>query len=985
MITMVDHFERVLRLVEAQDAADPSSWQTRYIALLWMSTLVLQPFSLERLCSGEPTAAQRVVLLLKSYLMVPDKAQDAAAFLAARFLSRPDMKDAVLPEFLDWAVVRLANISGAESLSANIMQKGLLHALAQIFKHARREDIQPYSSAVLTRLLACNLSASPYSHVQRMFFKVLQRIGLTFLPARVASWRYQRGLRSLEATLASQQHQPVEDSPGAGDSEDNFPVAPEVEDVLAELLKGLQAQHNIVRWSAAKGVGRVAERLPRLLGQEVVGAVLERGGDGDAQQGACLALAELGRRGALLPEQLPVTLAAAHRALLYHPQRGGMSVRDSACFLLWSLARTFPPAVLQPHMPQIVADLLTTALFDREVNCRRAASAAFQEHVGRQGSVDHGIDILTLVDFQAVGSRSHCYLDLSVQVAKFPGYGPALVAHLMEHKLNHWDSAIRSLAAQALGKLTVAAPVETAKLIPRLLELAGNPRTPLHLRHGTILALGELWAALPANRRPAGLILELDSRKLLRGVGSELMKTAACTMLAQLSAAGLPLTAESQGAWRNLLTQCLQQVEPAIRDTAVAAVGPFYNHYFPQADSSIVAQFISKLKTAVPEAHYGLLIALGALPLKHLCAGRQAALDTVAEAVQSGHVESRRAALRTLVALAKVNAPSPPPTLYRILLTGLRDYTMDSRGDIGSTVREAAMQAALELVRINPIPPAVAQPLVDSLLQQCMERINRTRGLAGTTLSALLRHRPPLEIKHHEKLEESCPTEGLDWSCPRHAFPALAPLLALPAYSRPLLLGLLTSAGDLTESLVVHARDALFTFLGSIQDDPKQTRRIYGELLSVFEEFLQDERVGLPYLRASAHILGSGLVPTDSDFPLQLAQLLSQNALRSKNPQRLLAVVEVLCAVVGFPGRAQRVALSALMLLLCHRYPRVRLATAERLYEALLASPEPADPALLLLSETAWDQSIELLRPLRNDLARLLDIPPPVPTRSSAK
>ena len=60
----------------------------------------------------------------------------------------------------------------------------------------------------------------------------------------------------------------------------------------------------------------------------------------------------------------------------------------------------------------LYSSLVIVSIFDREVNVRRAAAAAFQENVGRQGQFPHGIDILTTCDYFAVGNRTHCYLEL---------------------------------------------------------------------------------------------------------------------------------------------------------------------------------------------------------------------------------------------------------------------------------------------------------------------------------------------------------------------------------------------------------------------------------------------------------------------------------------------------------------------------------------------------------------------------------------------
>ena len=92
--------------------------------------------------------------------------------------------------------------------------------------------------------------------------------------------------------------------------------------------------------------------------------------------------------------------------------------------------------------------LIDAMLFDRVINVRRAASAAFQENVGRQGADEQhfasGIEILTLCDYFAVGRRTQCYGELAPRVAAIDltRYGRALVAHLVHHKTAHWDPCV---------------------------------------------------------------------------------------------------------------------------------------------------------------------------------------------------------------------------------------------------------------------------------------------------------------------------------------------------------------------------------------------------------------------------------------------------------------------------------------------------------------------------------------------------------------
>lgn len=262
----------------------------------------------------------------------------------------------------------------------------------------------------------------------------------------MAHWRYQRGARSLTANLAATETDCV--TTGAVEFESNIlahqteEISEEIQDpskieeVINELLEGLRSASSDIRWSAAKGIGRVTSRLPKEFGDEVVGNVIDILNPlepNEAWHGSCLAIAELAKRGLLLPYRLETMVPKLLEALVYDEmithKSVGQHIRDAACYICWAFARAYEPIIIKPFINKIAAGLLVTTVFDREINCRRAASAAFQESVGRLRNFPHGIDILTKADFFSVGMRTNSYLEISDFVAQYADYSFALIGN----------------------------------------------------------------------------------------------------------------------------------------------------------------------------------------------------------------------------------------------------------------------------------------------------------------------------------------------------------------------------------------------------------------------------------------------------------------------------------------------------------------------------------------------------------------------------
>uniref|UniRef100_A0AAQ6A6Z9 Tubulin-specific chaperone D n=1 Tax=Amphiprion ocellaris TaxID=80972 RepID=A0AAQ6A6Z9_AMPOC len=939
----VSDVQPVLDLLSRQDPTDSETWETRYMLLLWLSMTCLIPFDLYRLDGHLEAEGSKPREPIMDRILAIAKVSEAHIILVYKRLG----------DFLDWSLTTVSQTNDHSIRDIKVLD-GVLQSLVN--KHTQRLHSPP---TVLQCLEKKHLSESSEAMLRKLGVKLIQRLGLTFLKPRLAAWRYQRGSRSLAANLSMSQSAAasaaVTPEVETQEQEEDYDIPEEVETVIEHLLVGLKDKETIVRWSAAKGIGRVTGRLPKELADEVVGSVLDSFSfqeTDNAWHGGCLALAELGRRGLLLPSRLTDVVPLIIKSLTYEEKRGacsvGSNVRDAACYVCWSFARAYEPKELEPFVTQIASALLITAVFDRNVNCRRAASAAFQENVGRQGTFPYGIEILTAADYYAVGNLNNCYLNISVYIAGFPEYTKSMIDHLVAMKINHWDGVIRELATKALHNLTPQAPDYMAStVLPQLLTVAVG--MDLHSRHGAILACGEVTHAL----------YKLENGCLVSGVtpyasyivfdGLHCMVYVYCHCLFVLT--------------------CLDV---------------------------LVSQYIEGLKSAQMLTRCGSALALGCLPrfmihskLKQVC------LKSVFEGLQQmctvsqkegNFTEARRDAVRSIAqvcAKAGVCAHGSPDSVvcsenvaevYGVLLSTMSDYTTDSRGDVGAWVREAAMTSLMDLTMlVASSAPEILSPdlMMCCLAQQAAEKIDRYRAHAGTIFLPMI---------------FTYTSNFLNWNAPSQAFQYIAQLLGLPEYQYHTLLGLTVSVGGITESTVHFSSQSLFDYLKGIQENTIALEQFGDTLLRILRDNLRNDRVCVPFLKMLNQMLANSCfeiftTQENHQFCVDLLGLCKEFK-RSKDISKLSACVAVFCGLIQFQGEVRKKVLSQLLLLLCHSFPVIRKTTASQMYEMLLTyddviDPEVLDDVMTSLSDTNWLSDLNTVRTHRNQLCDWLGVTRP--------
>lgn len=540
-------------------------------------------------------------------------------------------------------------------------------------------------------------------------------------------------------------------------------------------------------------------------------------------------------------------------------------MRDAACYVLWALARAHDADAIRPYAQGLSHQLVCVTLLDRDISIRRAASAAFQECVGRLGLFAHGIDVIRKTDFFAVSVRRNAFLQCAPQVAVHAEYRHPILEHALSTTVFHWDVTMRECGALAVAKIAQTDLVNLAPKIVDRMKKTCSSRDMLAL-HGSLLTLAEISAVCNrASKDQLGSFggdrsdnetlekcraenfnaLELIPLSSLQMSGSIHVLRGACRLIETSCSAGalnphsskgLPVTSGSEARWEAILRIALARQEEDIHLSAAHAWGAVSRCRDFETCVTTILKSWKTFNIAQQQSHTRVLGQLHFADSDRNCS--ELLLQTLdflfgllkkGTATYSTNVETRRNAVlsitSSLSSLLRAEGGETQRALERIddaletLLGGLEDYTTDARGDVGSWVRMACLTGLGELLDAfdhvqsdlhSRIPQSLFDRIVAGIIKQMVERIDGMRAEAGKQLLVIInRPRHPNGVLLYEQpflVRLFALEKGADpTSCfkdPKWIYPRAIDLLVIQAYRSQLLEGLVLSIGSNLEMAV---------------------------------------------------------------------------------------------------------------------------------------------------------------------------------------
>ena len=653
----------------------------------------------------------------------------------------------------------------------------------------------------------------------------------------------------------------------------------------------------------------------------------------------------------------------------------GANVRDAACFVCWSFSRAYESQEIHTFVNNLAPILVCVTCFDREVNCRRAASAAIQEMVGRTQVFPHGLEVLVLTDFHLLANRQHCYLDIAFSLAQKQEFGEKLIQYLIG-KCDHWDRDIRELVAQSIGKLSPLFDIN--RYFNELLTKSLS--SDLNSRHGSILSIANIIGNIGPNIDPKliekmeTIAVVLKEKNYLRGIGGEFMKQALSALIEMCSSVGIPLNSYIFDVWIEIICESITSEDSKTRKRAVNAIPIFCEKYLSneiQLKNQVLDQLLKHLISSKESARIGCsetlrLISPQLLSVEHL----NQYFETMVRHLKSSDLlcDSRASEVVTLVELSLKFMPieeTKRKTIVECLVLAIDDRSIDSRGDIGGNVRLAAIEASL--LFISHFKDNELIEILKLMSTQCVSIWQKERKPAVNAFKQMIFscHSKQLDLPLIKSCFENDDSEEDLWKPFIH-------LLRVELFTYDIWRGLVKCVANPTE---IHVKNLLRQQLKTSE------RLVFDQFLKLYENNLSSDLLSQSCINCSLFLLSS--CPTNLEFVKKVLTLTWNCVRKSRDCRKIVSAVDVFCA--GLQLSAFNQSISYLVIFLCNSFPRIRCYTSNQIYVSLITFDNIKEEVINLLSETDWTQPLDQLRPIRDSICDLLEVPKPKRTVSSKK
>jgi hypothetical protein len=940
-----------------------------------------------------PPVAQRVVHLGTKYLSASTKAQDAAAAMLVRLATRPDMqKLQVADALLRYAVSELS--SPAESSTTIYRQLGPLRFLAGIATSADISHLMSVIYRTCARLGEDERLSPVTSNAvgKKLIVKIYRNIAILTLRLPSASGPV---LSFLETTSVLEEvidH--LLQSLGDRDTPVRYAAAKAISLIISELEP--EMGHEVIQAvldtfkedipRSTKGIDYQTVNALKWHGLTLTlsHALFKRSASPSQLPDILNALVS-----ALNFEQRTATGSSMGTNVRDAANFGiwSLSRRYTSDELLsvdTKDVRLASSTSKQTTVIQAMAvQLLLSACLDPAGNIRRGSSAALQELIGRHpNQVIEGISVVQVVDYQAVGLRKRGLIDVAGKAASLDyTYWEALVDGLIAWRgLRSVDVPAREAAAHSLANLVTIREQEDGLAIvsERLLgSLESSPSSDIEAMHGLVCSLSNLLdlsaprvsydflVGKPHSTLHRRFWLAVQSRGIPRvDFNPRCLKSELPVAIARLvtsvcrdEAGNLQKSRDTQDVvvfedMENFVQRLLTRHEDPILRVLEDMVRQLRHlqKYSPEPMECIAVEHLSRAVAADGSkavlAGAGRAIALGTLALQYAQESQSdeadVAISTIANLVTARNVDWRIIGLRALhvIVLGGLEFTTKPDsqnmaTVVQAIHSGLTDYTIDERGDIGSLVRLQGLACVDRLLFTQPLAADTEYRVLlqSDILRLSLEKLDRVRARAAECrrnhIGSSFGVEYPTNINSQTYLSS-----------------ALSPIFkpdCPPWALRALIEGAISCAGISAESLLQTSRQILTTSLHAADITHVQP------LFTVYSEILRDSVAStsqkasvlvLPTLELLAFFLDMRVLQrlADPQTSFKWRSLLSsvqKSHHKSSDVMKLLAAVNVYRGLAEVESIRGEVVKKLLSMLATNPYPRIRVAVAEVVFEVL--------------------------------------------------